>query len=263
MTDIRLAEGGGIWVTAGKVFKAPDRLHPQFRPVERISSDEVRTLCEDREGDLWLGCGRGDGLLLARPISYRSISSEDGLPGDAVRTVSGDSDGNLWLTILNCPATCVAPDGTVKTFGPAEGFPAGEPTVVFAASDKSIWAGIAGKLFVWKDGVGRSYPKINSVYGLYEDKRHVVWIGTRTQGLFCAAPGADEPVCVFPQIAYATSFCELSDGSLLAGTWEMGIYRVKNGQVIGTMNRANGLPVNEVRALYIDRKDVLWAGLKR
>src|SRR5581483_3531422 len=64
-----------------------------------------------------------------------------------------------------------------------------------------------------------------------------------------------------PAVNFASSFCDTPDGTMYVGTWESGLYRLQNGQWT-VFNHDNGLPVNSVRAVYVDREGVVWVGMK-
>ena len=62
-----------------------------------IASAEV--LFEDRDGDLWVGCGlptRG-GLYRLNGTTWSSFSISDGLPHLSVRGITQARDGTIWV----------------------------------------------------------------------------------------------------------------------------------------------------------------------
>lgn len=261
VTDLRPGRNGGFWVAAEILLKADDLNSFAFTEIPHAPSEDVRVICEDREGSLWLGCGKGDGLIRVRQAPYRLISTEEGLPRDGVRTVTQDKNGNIWLAIEHSGLTEITPAGEAKVFTRNDGFPAADPSIAYAAGDGSIWTGSNEALCVWQAGAWKAFPEIKSIYGIYEDRRHVIWVGTRSQGLFRFKEGSLLPIEAEPRINFATSFCDTPDGAMYIGTWETGVYRLQDGNLT-VFNHDNGLPANAVRAVYVDREGLLWVGMK-
>ncbi|MGA3007691.1 MAG: response regulator, partial [Opitutaceae bacterium] len=60
---------------------------------------------------------------------------------------------------------------------------------------------------------------------------------------------------------FPCAYCEGEDGSLYVGTWQRGLFKLKDGQITA-INRSTGLPANDVRAVFVDKEGVLWAGIR-
>jgi signal transduction histidine kinase/streptogramin lyase len=261
VTDMRPGRAGGFWVAAEILLKMADVNNIAFTAIPHAPSEDVRVICEDREGSLWLGCGKGDGLIRVRQASYRLISTEEGLPRDGVRTVTQDKNGNIWLAIERSGLTEIKPTGETKVFTIQDGFPTADPLIAYAAGDGSIWTGSNEALCIGQADGWKAFPEIKSIYGIYEDRQHIIWVGTRSQGLFRFKEGSFTPIETEPRINFATSFCDTADGTMYIGTWESGVYRLQDGKLT-VFNHDNGLPVNAVRAVYVDKRGLLWVGMK-
>jgi hypothetical protein len=67
-------------------------------PIETngFSSDWVNALCEDREGNLWVGTGNG-GLAMLRTVNVKTLTPPDQWQGRAVLGIAVGADGALWV----------------------------------------------------------------------------------------------------------------------------------------------------------------------
>ena len=79
----------------GLYLVSPGQGALQFGRTNGFSSDWVNALCEDREGNLWVGTGNG-GLAMIRPVNVNAIAPPDYWQGRAVMSVDVAADGALW-----------------------------------------------------------------------------------------------------------------------------------------------------------------------
>lgn len=262
IADLQPARNGGMWVVGDTLQKVTDAEEFAVTTVAQLPGLGVSSLCEDREGSLWL-CAKERGLVRARQMPYRLITSGDGLPGNSVRSIAEDAAGNLWLAIQSLGVARVAPGGAVALFARTEMFPGSNPTVVHAAKDGALWVGSAGPLCVTRAGVTRSYAEVRGVYGIFEDRHGTVWLGTAENGVLRYRDGQFEAVRLESgdPILHATWFCEGHDDAIYICTWVNGLVKIMHGQTT-VFNRSNGLPTDEVRAAYVDADGHLWVGLR-
>src|SRR5262249_51872253 len=101
-----------------------------------------RSLCEDREGNVWVGT-EGSGLARVKPVVFRSYGRKEGLPADCVLSVCEGAQGELWIGTGGGGLDCLK-DGRVKHYGTAQGVPNDYVWSVFCDRDHSIWAGTWG-----------------------------------------------------------------------------------------------------------------------
>jgi signal transduction histidine kinase/ligand-binding sensor domain-containing protein len=257
------ARGGGMWIVGGSLQKLTGPGEFSVVTVSPLSTHNVENICEDHEGNVWLGA-KSDGLLRVRHMPYRWITTAEGLPGNAIKTVAEDKTGTLWLGIQRGGIARLEPNGRVERLRDEE-LPPGaldNPASVYPAPDGSVWCG--GVILTrWQAGRLHSFPEYRGVRGLFVDRRGVVWISTGSNGLMRYVDGVFTPV-TFPdgrRIPYVASFADGPDGAVYLGTWGEGVLCWQNGTVT-VDNQESGLPSNEVRALYVDTEARLWAGFR-
>ncbi|HKB89556.1 MAG TPA: two-component regulator propeller domain-containing protein, partial [Opitutaceae bacterium] len=262
VTDLLPSKDGGMWVAANTLQKIVDINNFTLITVPRVPTENVRRICEDREGNVWL-CAQAEGLIRMRQMPYRVLTTDDGLPGNGVKTVAEDKKGNLWLAIQHKGLTKVAPDGTVSVYAEKAGLPGNDPSVAFPASDGTVWLGAGGKLCAWRENECRVFDQYSLLRTAYEDRNGVVWLAVDDIGLLKYQHGQFTPIELSPghPIPRVSAFCEGSDGTLYIGTWCNGVLQLKDG-LVSALDSNDGLPVDDVRAVYSDKDGVLWVGLK-
>lgn len=62
----------------------------------------VRSVTEDKQGNLWIGLQEGGLLLFDRKTeTYKRYTIADGLPGNTILRILEDAEGNLWMSTYN------------------------------------------------------------------------------------------------------------------------------------------------------------------
>ena len=215
---------GGLWL--GSIAQDGLLYHFQdgrFTP-HKINA-QVRSLCRDRAGRLWIGTEKGlyqleDGQL----IKEHPLNS---LLGKAtVEAIYEDREGNLWV-------------GT--------------------GSDE----GEAGALYRLKDGVITKYQTVdglvaNDVRFIMEDRQGALWVGT-TRGM---SRFKDERFTNYTtgqglSHNYVRDIHEDASGTLWIGTYGGGLNRFKDGRFTQITTR-NGLFDNIVSRILEDDHDNFW-----
>jgi signal transduction histidine kinase/CheY-like chemotaxis protein/ligand-binding sensor domain-containing protein len=268
ITELRPARDGGLWVVAAGVLeKAQDPDHFLAVSIPFCPCETVRAVWEDREKNLWL-CARENGLIRARPMPYRPIFTDLTPPFDGAKTVCQDNEGNYWGAVPRGGAVKLTQDGRTAVYSEPEGVLGRDPWVVYPARDGTIWIGSREGLSILRNGkIWKTYPEYTQLRSLFQDREGRMWLGTSTNGLICYEGGQFRKVPLPGGLSalsspdFPDSFCEASDGSIYVGTWQRGLFKWHDGQVT-VMNYRDGLPANDVRAIYIDKEGILWVGLK-
>ncbi|HZP60167.1 MAG TPA: response regulator [Opitutaceae bacterium] len=252
-----------VWVVAGGICLlgrgGPDR----FGRVYTRVSDSFQPIMEDTEGNIWAGTSE-DGLVCLRRAGFRLITEENGAPGRSARIVTEDDAGNLWAAFdRNSPAR-IAPDGIITAFGPEQGFGA-EVWSEAAAADGSLWIGTLKGLQICRDGrIVENHPEYPRVRGMFRDHTGAMWIAPEFQPVMRVVNGRYEKIGGQNGLPAASGLCfaeNVADHSFYIGFHRDGLAKLKDGKVT-LYNTGNGLPANDLRAVYPDADGYVWVGMK-
>lgn len=149
-----------------------------------------------------------------------------------------------------------------------QGLPLNTVQSVFQSSSGHLWVGTAGGLARF-DGVrfatfeSSGVPSIASrpIFGIFEDSIGSIWIGHH-QGAVRWQNGRFETVfdADITERKRVWAFAEHPKGTVWAAT-ENGLVRWESGKGVSKVFRiADGLPVNRLRSLTVDREGLMWIG---
>ena len=99
---IRMDNKGNLWfasMTHGGVNRFDGTTFTQFLTTDGLSDNQVRTICCDKSGNLWIGFNgnRNSGLTVYNGTTFKTYSVEDGLCNKRIRAIFEDKNGNLWI----------------------------------------------------------------------------------------------------------------------------------------------------------------------
>ncbi len=246
------------------------RLKP--KPAERPAFELARfdagieALCEDREGNLWVGTA-GQGLLRLKPAQlHLACGPEASVLPDEIISLACLPSGEVWMATSN---------GLLRKWGagglaPLEdaGYPPSAQARVLASDKTSgLWIGTQGDgLFRWHGGQLAHWDPLDGlsdsdIRAIHVGRDGGVWVGTANGGLnylrdgqvrrFSTPWGFDG--------TWATVIEEDEEGRLWIGTNGDGLFRLA-GDVFTPYSVSQGLPSGQVRALAATDPDELWVG---
>jgi ligand-binding sensor domain-containing protein/signal transduction histidine kinase len=187
-----------------------------------LADDNVSTVYEDREGELWLVTFSGQIYQFngANPVRYYLPGPERDL---RFRNVFQDSRGNLW----------------------------------FAAAGSGVVRLSHGKAtrYTMKDGL-----RSDSIRHIFEDSRGAMWFAT-SSGISRWLAGAFTSYYLEQGLSYPSVRClaETPSGDVLAGT-DAGLNRIHDGKIVGDPAFAP-LKQEKIWSIYVDGKS-LWLGTR-
>ena len=237
-----------------------------FGGGDNLSSLRIWSLCEGRQGELWIGtsgkglyCFTGDRFL---PVILRN----GGLTSD-VRALCEDREGNLWLGTYGGGLVRLQPRN-VRVLDASVGLP-NRPTVCLGLNPQAqVWIGFdRGGLYV---GSAKRFDRLageaaadlqNLVSSIAMAADGSVWVGTPGAGVYCVANQRT--------VHYGTAN-GLSDDMVLsvaiddeaavwAGTFSGGLNRIAAG-VVTHFGTSSGLPAQPITAILPAPHGVLWLG---
>src|SRR5882724_4400922 len=241
---------------------APGAAPIHFNRTNGLSHDWVRCLCEDHEGNVWIGTGAGLDTLRARKV--KMLNAPDSWQDRAVLSFAAHADGSAWVGTEGAGLYRYQ-DGKWTTFTEASGL-----------ANLFVWSVLetrAGQLFVgtWGGGLllknGDRFEsqgelgKINApIVSMFEGSKGEVWIGT-TIGLYRYEVGhvtwfAGKEKLFLPDIRAIT---ESPDGALWFGMVGGGVGCLREGK-LSQYTTKDGLTSDFVQSLYAEPDGTLWIG---
>lgn len=193
-----------------------------FNRTNGLPQNWVRSLCEDREGNLWIGAGSG-GLVALRAGKVATVNPPDAWQGRAVMSVTLARDGAMWI-------------GT-------------EGAGLYRFQDGD-WTRLAEE-----QGLANPF-----VWSVAEDARGRLWAGTWGGGLFTLSGDRFERVPGLEQLtAPATALLHAPDGTTWVGTGEGLLHHEAGG--LTWFGRQQGLQLPDVRAVAQAKDGTIWFGM--
>jgi signal transduction histidine kinase/CheY-like chemotaxis protein/ligand-binding sensor domain-containing protein len=253
---------GHLWVTDRALYLSVDPASGGFRHVPVPLTEYCRSVFQDREGAYWISTA-GDGIVRMRASAFRTVTSQDGVPKGSMRSVSVDRSGAVWTAVSTKGLVRIAPDGTVALTPLGTGREV-DIWSVYAASNGDVWIGTRGPLCVWRHGGIERFPQLRDTHAIYEDHTGAMWFAQLDASIFKYQSGVFTavPHSLVPLSAIAVAFAEDAQGAFYIGFQQDGLLKLQGGAKT-LYSRKNGLPDDQVRAIYPDRDGNLWVGTKR
>ena len=270
---------GALWI--GTFDRGLIRVHRDrvdlFSRADGLSSNYVRGLLEDREGNIWVATDNG--LDRFRHTAVTTMSANHGLSEGTPWSVLPASDGSVWV-------------GTVSGLNRLRD---GRITV-YRRNGRPLPQDLAGPARRVVNDAGLPHDLIQSVF---EDYRQRIWVSTH-RGVVVFDGGRFTPVDGLPTgvrafagdtagniwVSEDDTLSHVTDqgvveripwtrleshapaGAMLwdpvgGGVWlgfrdGTGVAYLKDGRVVASYNAANGLGRGMVGALHLDSDAILW-----
>ena len=165
----------------GKLVKS----FTHFTEKEGLSNNSVRTILEDKSGNLWFGTN-GGGISKYDGTSFTHYTEKEGLISNAIVSIFEDKSGNLWFG---------------SRFGLSKLSPEKKEALFFFYQNGNASVGAEEKIFF------KNYTYEDGFYGIgvnggktiLEDKKGTFWIATNDR-LTAFHPEGDRPDTIAPNI---------------------------------------------------------------
>lgn len=195
---IAIDSNGGLWI--GTFYRGINYQSSEAKRFQRwrhsrfansVSGNVVSRLCEDREGNIWIGTADG-GLCRYNPGSGVFTSYPlDGCKGnDNINAIYADGD-HLWIgTYTKGVGILDISSGKWRQI-PVDGEPNTSCYAICKDSKGEVWIG-ATEYFAHYDPQTNSFRKVRDlkawICDIDEDKQGNLWIATQGRGLFKYSP---------------------------------------------------------------------------
>ena len=252
----------GLW----ELYSQPGQTRFSLRSIphpEGVTAPGASGILVD--GDtLWYGCGHE--LCRMDPHGSRVYSKEIGLPGRDLQVILKDGAGNLWVRAKN-GGVFEWPAGKARFERPKLPFPSenlgGVPAV---DSGGRILLTTPGGLLIGRENgwekIDRAAGLRGTVYSVFEDRQHSLWIGTAGLGLtqwrgYREWESYSEQSGLTGDVAYEV--LPNTDGSLWVAT-EAGMVHAVRTRFGMSFNKVPGFTGFAVHSLKRTLNGNLWVG---
>lgn len=248
-----------------------------YTTAQGLSADLIRTLYEDRVGNLWIGTFGGGVCKLSGEMIV-SFTKTEGLPDHDVIRVIESSSGRIYAStrvgglaeiiegkVVPLQQSLQPPFDTIyhRILQDGRGdWWIGTDRGLFRFQGPELQLR-HGQKFTLADGI--SETTIGG--GMYADPTGRVWIGSNDGNLYWGAPARKgrvsfEHISLKAMAPFAAAGLITGDrsGALWLGT-QLQLGRFRNGS-INLLQPTDGLPETLPRAFHLDSRGWLWIGLR-
>lgn len=207
----------------------------------------VFTLALDQEGRLLVGSEQG--LYRLQGERFELVHAD--LANVAVTALFVDPQNQIWIGTINQGLLRLGDYG-LEQLGVQDGLPNNRVLSIIQDSEQSLWLGTNAGLFRLRE---TPFTNLTTQQGLadnyvrtvLEHSDGSVWIGS-AGGLNRWENGQMTQVALGLG-ASVLSLAEGAGGDVWVGTYNDGVYLVRQGQIAAHYHRGNGLASNEIRAI--------------
>lgn len=236
-----------------------------IRPADGLPNENVRTLCSDEKGRLWIGTDTphvsvldGGRITVHRLEGLPDAASVRGLLCDGPQVWAGTSFG---LVRLNTET----PSQNQRLFTTRDGIVDDFVFTVTRGEGGVLWIGTRNGFSrlrnqTWdsyrpQDGLSQSWAQ-----AVFEDREGSLWVGTK-RGLNQFVDGRGVPYTAAEGLPSDQAGPVLQDsaGVIWAGTLDAGLARF-DGRRFSGLTTSQGLPSNSIRVMIEDADRSLWVG---
>src|SRR5262245_29764339 len=225
----------------------------------RFDQPHLMSLCEDREGNIWVA-PEAQGMFRVRRKQVHTISTRDGLPINDVTTIVEDRSGRIWLGTFNKGLLACENDSLKFQHVPIPNVV--NITALTEGADGALSLGTYNEGRYRREGTDfvRRYEGSPGCRDMCEDRNDGVWVATYRNGVEHHRDGRVTRYTSTDGLTSDYTQCLARDpsGDMWVGTLR-GLNRIYRGKVVHFPGE-DLLARKTIRALYVDRRGVLWIG---
>jgi signal transduction histidine kinase/streptogramin lyase len=181
VTSLLLDRNNSLWVgtESSGIYRIRGEEVDRFSSADGLSSDDVNSMYEDHEGNIWVATSNG--IDSFHDLSVASYSKREGLGADQAQSVLVARDMTVWIGNLDSLDSLRA--DTFTSIRDQAGFPGHTVTSLFEDHDGLLWVGVDDGLYVYESGKFRPIRRpdgtqIGVIYAFTEDTDHNIWVET-------------------------------------------------------------------------------------
>jgi signal transduction histidine kinase/ligand-binding sensor domain-containing protein len=233
-----------------------------FNRTNKLSSDWIRCLYEDREGNLWAGSGNS-GLAMITHSEITTINPPDNWQGRGVLSICLGKNNKIWFGTEGAGIYGLQ-DGKWEHYDEQDGLSNMYIWSVWEDAQGKLWAGTWGfGLYAKEDGRFNQITGTSNfqVTAILPSRVGGLWIGTGTglmriqeNGLLTWFGGKNDSGW-----SQVRAILEDSANRVWFGTSGIGLECFENGS-FRRFGKQDGLSSAFINCLYLDSDGVLWIG---
>jgi signal transduction histidine kinase/ligand-binding sensor domain-containing protein len=241
-----------------------------YGAAQGLTGDEVHSIYQDREGNLWITTDKGVDLF--RDIPIVSYSSTEGLSGSDPSAVIARNDNSVWVGLRGALAI-IRPD-SVSLTTMADGRPIQDVYALFGDRLGQVWLGInttvmvnqLGKFFEIKGQDGNRLDRIAKIFSFTEDIDGNIWaIGyddpkSVTHLLRIRDRRVQEDIQLTSLVPHAHFLGADPAGGIWIGTGDGKLAHYRNGVANIISNGRSGAPAVMMFSFSVDSAGIVWGG---
>ena len=257
---------GSIWfVSKNGISKYFDGLIKNFTSKDGLNDNNIKTVIEDNESNLFLGSD-GGGLIKFTNENFISYTQADGIKSNVVMSILEDSEKNTWLSSYG-EGVCKIVGKSFINYSTDEGLGNNTVWCSLLGRDKRIWFGTSTGLSVFDGNIFKTYKiehglNAKKIFALNEDKNGNIWIGTK-EGLSVLYIKNDSIFNCSGIVGLSRNIRYIynEDDRIFWLCSSDGLFRYDiNKQISEKFDISSGLPDNSIMSIVKDKKKKLWIG---
>lgn len=240
ITSVLCQRDGDVWIgSKSGLISFNGKEFSYYNINSDNNSNHIRSLMVDFEDNLWIGTHNG--LFIYKGKGFTTYDRQDGLGGAFIYEIVQDQENNLWVT-TETNGVYKFSGGYFKNYSSKEGLASNKSTSAIVMDDGSIWFGTERGISIFKNGkfenvdTEREMNIIPPINSFYKDSKGILWIGAhngissieKKNNRFHVLKNYQLPASAKEYDVWG--IIEDSKGTIWAGTYLAGLYKLENNQ---------------------------------
>ena len=260
-----------LWIGTDSegLYHVHDGHADRYGAAQGLSGDEVRSIYEDREGNVWTTTDKGVDLFRDMPIV--NFASSEGLIGGEASAIIARNDNSLW--VANKGSLAIVSPESVSRITTAEGHPIHEVNAMMEDRSGRVWVGIDQTVMVYEAGKfsgverpdGRTVEHIGTINAFAQDIGGDIWVNARDQPthtthlLRIKDRRLQEDIQIDPPVVPLAHYLGADPaGGVWIGTLDGKLAHYQNGATTILSGGGSGPASIRMNSFSVDSDGVIW-----